>query len=227
MRLIAVAFAFALFLTAAAVAATGWKEYRDPAYAFSVSFPADPKVETDTYQAPDGRVVEARVYSVTQGGALFKMTVVGLSDGAIAQSAVIAHAVRTLAQRGEVTVNIPHRIARVFGRQLSLAGSDGGHSSVAVFFYKGRLYQIEGKSLGEDGTADVIRFVQSLVFTDKPNADWPALIERFRSECVRQFQYLRGPGQAENVREHVRGCVTAKRQAELGKAAAERTGGAP
>jgi hypothetical protein len=65
------------------------------------------------------------------------------------------------------------------------------------------------------------------MFTDKVNAAWPGLVLRFRSECLRQFQYLRGPGQAENVREHVRGCVIAKVQTEVSKAAAERAGGAP
>jgi len=224
---LAIAFALAMPVAATAVATTDWKEYRYPAYSFSVSFPAEPKVETATYPAPDGRAVEARVYSVALGNAAFIMTVVDLPNAASEDSVVIAHAIRTLAQRGEIKLNIPQRIARVFGREVSLAGTDGSHSTVAVFFYKGRLYQIEGRALGEDGNADAARFVQSLMFTDKANAAWPALVQRFRSECLRQFQYLRGPGQAENVREHVRGCVMAKVQAEVGKAAAERAGGAP
>jgi hypothetical protein len=38
---------------------------------------------------------------------------------------------------------------------------------VALFDYNGRLYQIEGKALPNenDGTADAIRFAQSLIFT--------------------------------------------------------------
>ena len=48
------------------------------------------------------------------------------------------------------------------------------------------------------------------------------VVEQFRGECLRQFSYLRGPGQAENVREHVRGCVATKVRAEAGKAAAAR-----
>ncbi|MCL2428582.1 MAG: hypothetical protein FWD12_05055, partial [Alphaproteobacteria bacterium] len=63
-------------------------------------------------------------------------------------------------------VNIPHRINRVFGRQLSILQGDGSRTSAALFDYDGRLYQIEGKSLpGGNATADVIRFVQSLAFT--------------------------------------------------------------
>jgi pimeloyl-ACP methyl ester carboxylesterase len=39
------------------------------------------------------------------------------------------------------------------------------------------------------------------------------LLARYRAECLQQFQNLRGPGQAENVREHVRSCIIAKMQA--------------
>ena len=81
---------------------------------------------------------------------------------------MIGHAIEMLSQGGEVKVNIPHRVRRVFGRQLSIVGADGSRSSVAVFYYKQQLYQVEGKALptGNDGTADAIRFQQSLVFTD-------------------------------------------------------------
>jgi hypothetical protein len=34
------------------------------------------------------------------------------------------------------------------GRQLDLAGANGGYSYVALFYNKNRLYQIEGKALG-------------------------------------------------------------------------------
>jgi hypothetical protein len=129
---LALAVTLAMFLAASAVAAT-WKDYRYPAYAFSVSFPADPKTETATYQAPNGHATEARVYSVALGNAAFSVMVVDLPGAPSEDSAV--HAIMTLAQRGEIKLNVPQRIARVFGRELSLAGTDGSHSTVAVFFY--------------------------------------------------------------------------------------------
>ena len=78
---------------------------------------------------------------------------------------MIDHAVKTLAQGGEIKLDIPHRISRVYGRQLSIQGADGSHLSIAVFYHDHRLYQIEGKATGKT-TADAIRFQQSLVFTD-------------------------------------------------------------
>jgi hypothetical protein len=157
-----------LLAVAAPAAAEGWSEYAYPADFFSVAFPVAPKVETGTYLAADGRPAEARVYSVSQGGGLFKMTVADLPDPALQENAVLDHAVKLLSQSSTIKVDIPHRISRVYGRQLSLAAADGSYSSVAVFFHKRKLYQIEGTVLpgGESTTADAIRFQQSLAFTD-------------------------------------------------------------
>jgi hypothetical protein len=149
------------------VLAESWREYSYPDQFFAVAFPGAPQMETTTYEVADNRAVEAQVYSVRQENALFKITVAQLADTGLGESAVIDHAIKTTSEGGEVKVNIPHRINRVYGRQLSIAGPDGIRSMVAVFDYNGRLYQIEGKALpaGDDATADAIRFVQSLVFT--------------------------------------------------------------
>jgi len=161
-------FIAALFFAASPAAAQSWREFAYPTDFFSVAFPADPKVETTTYQATDGRPVEARVYSVSQDGGVFRMTVADLPDPAMQESAVLDHAVRTLSQGSEIKVDIPHRISRVYGRQLSIAAPDGSYSSVAVFYHKQRLYQIEGTVLptAANATSDAIRFQQSLAFTD-------------------------------------------------------------
>ena len=149
-------------------AAQVWKEYAYPADFFSVAFPAEPEVESTIYQAADGRRAEARVYSVSHDGGLFKMTVADLADPVMQESAVLDHAVGMLSQGSEIKVDIEHRISRVYGRQLSIAAPDGRYSSVAVFYHKGRLYQIEGTALPgvPDATSNAIRFQQSLVFTD-------------------------------------------------------------
>jgi tetratricopeptide (TPR) repeat protein len=162
-----IAFFLAVLVGIVPAAAQGWKEYNYPDYSFTVSFPANPQIETTIYQGPDGRSVEAHVYSVTQGEAVFKMTIVDLSNTAMEESAVIDHAIKTLSEGGEIKIDIPARINLVYGHQLSIVRADGGHSLVAVFYHKDRLYQIEGKALptGNDAASDVIRFQQSLDFT--------------------------------------------------------------
>jgi hypothetical protein len=161
-----IALAVALFFACGPAAAEGWTEYAYPTDFFSVAFPTEPEVETTIYQAADGRPAEARVYSVSRDGGLFRMTVADLAD--LQESAVLDHAVRMLSQGSEIKVDIPHRISRVYGRQLSIVAPDGRYSSVAVFYHKGRLYQIEGTALpgAANATSDAIRFQQSLVFTD-------------------------------------------------------------
>lgn len=168
MRLIALVAALTI-LAAGPAAAQSWKEYTYPQYAFAVSFPAEPVVETKSYQTADGSPAEARVYSVAQANAVFTMTVVDLSGVQTEEKAVIDHAIKTLAQAGEIKLDIPHRISQVYGRQLSIAGRDGSHASIAVFYHQKRLYQIQGLALatGEDGTAEAIRFQQSLIFTNR------------------------------------------------------------
>jgi hypothetical protein len=147
--------------------AQGWKEYAYPDFAFSVSFPVEPEVATATYQTADGRSAPARIYSATAGNSVFKMTVVDLAGSALDEGAVLDHAVKMVAMGGAIKLDIPHRISRVFGRQLSIQAADGSRSSVAIFYHDKRLYQIEGRSLaGGNSTSEAIRFQQSLVFTD-------------------------------------------------------------
>src|SRR5450755_3638398 len=62
MRLIA--FIVAMIAASAPAGAQGWKEYEYPNEGFTAAFPAEPKVETTSYQAPGGRLVEARVHFV-------------------------------------------------------------------------------------------------------------------------------------------------------------------
>jgi hypothetical protein len=162
------AFTLALFALAGPAWAQSWKEYSYPEFAFTVSFPAEPKVETTTYTTGDGQAAPAQVYSVAQVSGTFKMTVVDLSKAGLDDAAVIDGAIKTLSKDGEIKVNIPARVGRVFGRQLSILGTDGSRSSDALFYYEGRLYQIEGTSLPPgNATSDAIRFQQSLIFTDR------------------------------------------------------------
>src|SRR6202163_2189126 len=183
MRLIA--FTLAVFVGGGPAAAQNWQEYSYPDFSFRVTFPADPQIETTTYQVADDRSVEAHVYSVHQDNSVLKITVAELADIGLAESAVIDQAIKTLSEGGEVKVNIPHRINRVYGRRFSILGADRSRSTVAVFDYNGRLYQIEGKSLstGNDATADAIRFAQSLIFTGRGSNRAPEEIQATRAAC--------------------------------------------
>ena len=163
-------FVFAAFAASSPALAQGWEEYAYPDYFFAVAFPANPQVETTTYPVADNRSVPARLYSVRQGNVVFKMTVAELEGTNLEQTAVIDHAIKTLSQGATVRVNIPARIYQVYGRQLTVEGTDGRRSMVQLFDYKKRFYQIEAKAVpgrnDSNPQSDVVRFHQSLTFTD-------------------------------------------------------------
>src|SRR5579871_2508239 len=165
--------------------AQSWKEYSYPDDFFSVVAVSLKKKETTTFEVAAGRSVRARVYSVNQNGTLLKVTVAEIANTGLDENAVIDHAVRMLSQGNEVNFNFPHRIDQVYGRQLSLTAADGSRSTVALFDYKGRLYQIEGKAPGGASAAmiDTLRFQQSLIFTGGGSNRSRDVIRAIREGC--------------------------------------------
>ena len=159
MRLVAPFFAM---LLAGPAAAQQWTEYQSPDAAFTVHFPTDP------YRTPDGRAFGARVYSVAQENSVFTLTVADVpeTDNQVQEDALMNEAVTRMTDGGAIKFDIPHRIRWFYGRQLGVAGANGGYSYVAVFHHNNRLYQIEGKAFAAGGQAeaDAMRFQQSLDF---------------------------------------------------------------
>jgi hypothetical protein len=162
-----IATALALFFSGAALA-DDWKEYENRDYAFTIHFPGDPTVETATYQAADGRFFPAHVFSAKQETGVFKVTVVdmpGKQTGS--DAAVMKEATKAVAEGGVVKFDIEHRVRAVYGRQLGIAGANGGYSYVALFYRNSRLYLVEGNAFVAGGQAEVdaARFQQSLDLT--------------------------------------------------------------
>ena len=164
MRLIT--FMVAIIAASAPAGAQDWAEHDYPNEGFTVAFPAEPKVETTSYQAAGGGFVEARVYFVAQQGGEFKVTVADLPLTSMSEGNVMAYAVLMLSRGGEVRIDIPHSTRRIIGRQASIDGVDGSQIYASVFFHNRRLYQIEGTVPAGGSTADAIRFQQSFDFTD-------------------------------------------------------------
>jgi hypothetical protein len=161
-----VTFILAMIAASSLAHAQGWTEYRYPDDGFTAAFPAEPKIETTFYQAPGGRSVEARAYSVVQEGGEFKVTVADLSSTEMSEGNVMAYAMLMLSREGEIKFDIPHSTRRIIGRQASIDGANGSQIYASVFFHNRRLYQIEGTVPAGGSTADGIRFQQSFDFTD-------------------------------------------------------------
>jgi hypothetical protein len=182
-------FALAVLVASGHVAAQSWEEYAYSEYAVSLTFPGNPQIEMTSYQVAEGRSVPARVYSVRQDKMVFNLTIADLSGANLEESALIDNAIKRLSTGGELKLNLPHRIYRVYGRQFLVAGRDGSTSMAAVFDYKRRLYLIEAKALPGGITVDtefaLTRFQQSLSFTDGGSNRTEDQIRAYREACSR------------------------------------------
>jgi hypothetical protein len=115
-----IAFVLATFVVSRPAAAE-WKEFNSVSEGFGVAFPADPDVEeVAMFEVVPGKTVEARIYSARYDNSLFKMTIVDGRDEGLQEASVIDQAIKRLTQDGELKINVPHRIYRIYGRQLSL-----------------------------------------------------------------------------------------------------------
>ena len=165
MRLIPIL--LALFFTGSAMA-DDWKEYENKDYAFTIHFPADPTVEAATYRTADGRSFPAQVFAAKQETGTFKVTVVEMpGEETGPNAAVMKTATKAVTDGGVIKFDIEHRVRAVYGRQLGIAGANGGYSYVALFYRNNRLYQVEGSAFVAGGQAEVdaMRFQQSLDLT--------------------------------------------------------------
>jgi len=152
--------------------AQSWREYVYLDDDFAVHFPSDPKIETGTYTLADGSTVPARIYSVSQEDAAYKVTVADFSHTKLGQPDIIEQAVKLLSQRGEVKVILHHNVSGARGRQFSIVGLDGSRASIALLYYRDRLYEIVGTALpaaARAGASELIRFQQSISFTRRGN----------------------------------------------------------
>jgi hypothetical protein len=148
--------------------AEGWQEYVYADHGFAVSFPEAPKTESGRFQLPDGSMVPATIYSVTEPDGEYRVTIADFTKRPDGENSILNSAETNLKRNATVKVEMPARVQAVFGRQLSLAGHDGSHISVALFVYQHRLYQITGTAFplaALAGSSDAIRFQQSLRFT--------------------------------------------------------------
>jgi hypothetical protein len=179
-----IAFVMAASLAVSGPAAAEWKEFNSVAEGFGVAFPADPNVEeVAMFEIVPGKMVPARIYSTRADNSLFKMTVIDGRDAGLQEGMVMEQALKRLAQGGELKIDFPHRIYRIYGRQVSVARPDGSLTTAALFFANDRLYQIESTKSAGGSDSDLIRFQQSLTFDRNVANRTPETIRAIREAC--------------------------------------------
>jgi len=184
MRLIAFILAA---LVVSAPASAQWKEYGFANQGFGIAFPADPNIEeVPMYAAVPGKMVPATIYSLRHNNTMLKVTVADGRDAGLQEEAVVAHHVRQLQQGGRVTFDFPHRIYRIYGRQMSVERAAQRTLTQAVLFFANeRLYLVESTRMPGGEDIDLIKFQQSLTFDRNVKNRTEQQVAAIRAACTR------------------------------------------
>ncbi len=164
-----VAILVASLLMPVAGVAQEWKTYTYPVPGFSIQFPGVPAVETGAIKNATGVSLPMTRYVVRQDRIIYTLNVVNHSSTNADALTTIVETQRSLSASGKVTGVTGARIGRYFGRALSLEGTDGSRSAIAIFFVDKHLYTVAAQTLppnANEDSDDAIRFQQSLQFLD-------------------------------------------------------------
>ncbi len=161
-----------------------WIDYYSSIDDFRIHTPGEFEVAEITYSSEYGVVLPSRVYSYTEGGDYYSVTVVDYTQAErlheervrndaeyllyweIDIRASVAYAATSLRQRGgEVTYDAYHYIDRVEGHQLQITNEDQSRTYAAIYLHDSRLYIVEATV--EPGSLPPGFFQQSLQFMDQ------------------------------------------------------------
>jgi hypothetical protein len=195
MRLIALAIT-ALALVVSGPAAAQWKEYGYANQGFGIAWPADPNIEeVPMFEAIPGKMVPATIYSLRHNNSLLKVTVIDGRDANLNEDALVRHHVGKLTQGGRVTFDYPHRIYRIYGRQMSVARPNEGSVTQAVLFFANeRFYLVESTRMRGGEDFDLIKFQQSLTFDRNVKNRTEQQMAAMRAACTRGVAGKDAPG---------------------------------
>lgn len=157
----------AAWVTPLVAVAQQWQSYPYPDAGFAIPFPVPPKIEAGTFRSAAGVSLPMRRYAVHQDRIILTLDVVDFSATNADQVSTIAAAEKSCGASGKVTVAIDARINRAYGRELSVSGSDGSRSAIALFFVNKHLYTLAGQAPAPNAiekSGDAIRFQESLQF---------------------------------------------------------------
>jgi hypothetical protein len=168
------ALALLAILSSAPARAEIWGEHTYPEAGFAAQFPSEPSIESISYETHGGIAVPATQYRTQEGNTLFTIIVAELANTQADRRDAVDEAVAAWRERGEIKLDVNARINREFGRELVVAENDGSRSTMAIFAVNHKLYELRATVLPpnpEAGSADALRFQQSLRFLGGRNGD--------------------------------------------------------
>ena len=158
----------ALVIFSASQAQDGpWQTYTYPNPGFAIQFPDVPQVQAGRFKNALGMTLPLTRYVVRQNGVEYTVSVVDYSSTNADALSTIGETAKSFGAKGKVDAATGARVNGNHGRRLTLTGSDGSRSDIAIFFVDHHLYTVVGQAFAPDPTprsADTARFQRSLQF---------------------------------------------------------------
>lgn len=171
-------------LMAGAAAAEPRTKYVNRDLQFTINFPEAPRIEHTTFDSTRGRAIPAQVFSVEEGTALYKLTVVDFSEHVEFERGAVADAAESLMRRGEGNHNRFAYMDGLPGHHLSLNEPSGRRLQATIYLYDHLLYIVEGSDIAEAPLPSW--FTYSLIIT---HADGTQLnLDGYNSESFNAFE---------------------------------------
>ena len=148
-------------------AESDWQEYSYPESGVAFQLPVAPGISNDKLVLQSGISVPTTVYSARQDNVVYSVIVANFAGTSVEPKSVINETEKTISSTGTVAFSVDARVDGEIGRELSVNGTDGSRSKVAIFFTENRLYELIGRTLPPDsaaGSGEAIRFQESLRF---------------------------------------------------------------
>jgi hypothetical protein len=162
-----VAILTAVLLMPVAAVAEEWTAYTYPDPGFTIQFPGVPAVERSKIKNTTGVSLPMTRYAVREDHIVYTLTVVNYSSTNADGLSTKSETERSIGTSGKVTEASGARVNGSFGRELSVNGTDGSRSAIAIFFVDKHLYTLVGQALPPNAVEesdDATRFRQSLQF---------------------------------------------------------------
>jgi hypothetical protein len=159
----------------AAPANAAWEYYISHPLGFSVAMPGEIAATRGTYEAEVAGRHNALVFSSSERGIDYRVTVVDMRDVQNNASNLLGEAGYNFQSTGRSIMDIHARADRHFGRKHTIdLPNDGGRQIAQYYFLNGQLleFKVSIPAGGDYASPDVARFIDSVAFyPDMANQD--------------------------------------------------------
>jgi len=150
-----------------APAHAAWEYYISHPLSFSLAMPGEIAASRGTYEAPVAGTQDTIVFSSSENGIDYRVTLVDMRDVQNKAASLLGEAAYNFQDGMNLMMDIAARADRHFGRKLTVElPNDGGRATAEYFFINGRLIELRATipSGGDYGSPNLARFIDSLAF---------------------------------------------------------------